>query len=99
MSNAQFWDKVSRKYAADPIKDLQAYYDTLDRARDVLQDTDHVLEIGCGTGTTALLLADDVAQITATDISTGMLEIAEEKRIAQEVENVRFIQSGAAQPR
>lgn len=40
------------------------------------------LELGCGTGTTALRLAGDVQSYLATDISAEMIAIAEEKRAA-----------------
>jgi ubiquinone/menaquinone biosynthesis C-methylase UbiE len=41
-----------------------------------------VLELGCGTGTTALRLAGDVQSYLATDISAGMIAIANEKHAA-----------------
>ena len=37
-----------------------------------------------------MLLAPSVKQITASDISSRMIEIAKEKAVAQKVENVRF---------
>ena len=55
-----------------------------------LSASDNVLEVGCGTGTTALLLAPSVKQIAASDISSRMIEIAREKAVTQGVENVRF---------
>ena len=99
MSDAKFWNKVARKYAADPIKDMKAYEDTLERTRDFLSPEDRVLEVGCGTGTTALILCDAVAHYTGTDVSPGMLEIAEEKRQAQGAANVTFTVSEVTAPR
>jgi ubiquinone/menaquinone biosynthesis C-methylase UbiE len=52
---------------------------TLDCTRKHLSASDNVLEVGCGTGTTALLLAPSVKQITASDISSRTIEIAREK--------------------
>jgi 2-polyprenyl-3-methyl-5-hydroxy-6-metoxy-1,4-benzoquinol methylase len=49
--------------------------------------------VGCGTGTTALLLAPSVKQIIASDISSRMIEIAKGKASTQKVENVRFDQA------
>lgn len=57
---ARFWDRIARKYASDPIKDTAGYERTLARTRELLTHTDTVLEIGCGTGTTALKLAPSV---------------------------------------
>ena len=79
-NDARFWDRTSRKYAASAILDRAGYERTLDRTRALLGSGDRVLELGCGTGTTALLLADDVQHYLATDISAGMIAIANEKR-------------------
>lgn len=86
----RFWDRIARKYAADPIVDVAGYEKTLERTLSYLDSDDQVLEFGCGTGTTALRLAPHVAGITATDISSGMIEIAREKAQAQGCLNVDF---------
>lgn len=88
-----FWDRTAEKYAASPIKDEAAYEATLARVRAHLRPDMDVLEIGCGTGTTALKLADAARSITATDIAGRMLAIAEEKRVRAGVETVRFTQA------
>lgn len=91
MSNdAKFWDKTAKKYAASPIKNIEAYNQTLDRTKTYLSSESQVLEIGCGTGSTALLLADSVAHITASDISQEMLAIGADKARGQQIENVTF---------
>ena len=87
---ARFWNKVADKYASKPVKDMESYERTLDCTRRHLSASDEVLEVGCGTGTTALLLAPSVKQIIARDISSRMIEIATEKAASQTVENVRF---------
>lgn len=86
----KFWNKIARKYAKDPIADERAYSQTLDRIRSYLKPTDKLLEIGCGTGTTALSLAPSVAHITGTDLSQEMIKIAQEKQSAQGVNNATF---------
>ncbi|SFR45191.1 Methyltransferase domain-containing protein [Yoonia tamlensis] len=98
MASASFWDKAARKYAARPVPSETAYQETLARTRNYLSAQDHLLEIGCGTGSTALLLAPFVAKITATDISGAMLEIAEAKREAGTPANIRFLQVPAMKP-
>lgn len=80
MTNAaNFWDKIAPKYAQDPIKDMAAYEYTLGRTKSYLGADDRVLELGCGTGSTALMLAPHVREIVGTDISPKMIEIAEGK--------------------
>lgn len=88
--DAAFWSKISRKYASSPIRDMDGYRKTLERTKSYLKSEDNVLEIGCGTGSTALLIAPDVAHITATDIAPGMIEIANEKLENEGVKNVTF---------
>ena len=79
-SDVRFWDRSSRKYAQGAITDQAGYERTLDRTRALLGSNGRVLELGCGTGTTALRLAGDVQSYLAADISAGMIAIAEEKR-------------------
>ena len=88
--SAGFWDERADKYSKKPVKDTESYNKTLDCTRKHLSGSDEVLEVGCGTGSTALLLAPSVKQITASDNSSRMIEIAREKAVTQRVENVRF---------
>lgn len=90
IDDARFWDQTARKYARDPIKDMAGYNRTLERTRDLLKLSDSVLEIGCGTGTTALQLAPFVSRMEATDVSPEMITIAREKAMAQSCNNVTF---------
>jgi ubiquinone/menaquinone biosynthesis C-methylase UbiE len=89
-SDGRFWDRVARKYAADPIKDMAGYERTLKRTIELLRQTDTVIEFGCGTGTTALRLAPHVSRIIATDLSSEMIAIAREKAAAQNCTNIEF---------
>lgn len=90
-----FWDRIAPKYARKPITDRAAYEDKLQRVAALLHRTDRVLEIGCGTGSTALRLAAGVAGITATDVSRTMIEIAKTKLGPDAPTNVAFRQAEA----
>lgn len=92
---AKFWDKHAVGYSKRPIKNMPAYEQTLTHTRRFLSKTDHVVELGCGTGSTALLLADNVAKITGTDISPKMIEIASGKVQDTQADVVQFKQSDA----
>ncbi len=87
----KFWDAAAEKYAKSPIKDLDAYNYSLERTRSYLTPDDRMLELGCGTGSTALLLADAVRHVTASDISAKMIEIGKTKARDQGVENIGFV--------
>jgi ubiquinone/menaquinone biosynthesis C-methylase UbiE len=89
-SDVRFWDKSSRRYAKSSIADLSGYERTLERTRACLEPGDSVLELGCGTGTTALRLANGVRRYLATDISGGMIAIAEEKLAVESIPALSF---------
>lgn len=78
-TTAAFWDRRASRYAAQPIKDEDAYARTLEIARRYLDRSQRVLEIGAGTGSTAVKLAPFVERITATDVSGEMMEIARDR--------------------
>lgn len=85
-----FWDKAAQKYAKSPVKDMVSYDKTIERTRAYLEPDAHALELGCGTGTTALRLHDAVQHLTATDISSQMIAIARDKARNQGAGNVTF---------
>ena len=76
---ARFWDRIARQYAADPIADMAGYEATLQRVLSLLHPGQDVLEIGCGTGTTALRLSPFTRRLLATDVSQQMINVAREK--------------------
>lgn len=87
---AHFWDRIARQYAAEPIADMAGYETTLQRVRTLLTGDQQVLEMGCGTGSTALRLAPFTGHLLATDISSEMIAIASEKLAAQTVPQLSF---------
>ncbi len=88
--DARFWDKTAKRYAASKIADLGGYERTLERTRSFLQPSHRVLELGCGTGSTALRLASAVSSYLATDISERMISIARQKLDDNPVPNLSF---------
>lgn len=55
---ARFWDRFASGYAGGTIGDWAGYERSLVRTRELLGPGASVLEIGCGTGSTALTLSD-----------------------------------------
>ncbi len=80
--DARFWNRTARKYAEGRIADEAGYERTLERTRGLLRPEDSILELGCGTGTTAIRLAGGVKDYLATDISTDVIAIAQERKHA-----------------
>ena len=62
--------------AAARIADPAGYQTTLRRVAALLSPDQSVLEIGCGTGTTALRVAPFTRRLLATDVSPAMVAIA-----------------------
>lgn len=83
MSEAAFWDRLAPRYFRQPIADPTAYEQTLERVRAHLRQSDRVLELGAGTGGTALRLAPHVAHWTASDYSRQMIEHARERLVRE----------------
>ena len=90
---AKFWDRIALKYSRDPIPDENAYQKKLAITREYLNPNMNLLEVGCGTGSTALVHAPYVKHLLATDISAKMLEIAKTKLKSTSIENLDFKQS------
>ncbi|MGD1850836.1 MAG: class I SAM-dependent methyltransferase [Cyanophyceae cyanobacterium] len=88
-----FWDKIAEKYSKEAIADEASYEKKLSVTREYFKPEMEVLEIGCGTGSTALLHAPYVKHIRAIDFSEKMIAIAQGKAADQNIENVTFEQS------
>lgn len=90
VAKAIFWDRIARKYSANPISDLAGYEFTVRRVESLLAAHHEVLEVGCGTGTTALRLAAGTRRFRATDVSSAMIAIAKEKLATHPIEGLSF---------
>ena len=76
---ARFWDKVAKKYSKQAINDLPAYERKLKTTQAYFSPESTALEIGCGTGSTAIVHAPFVKHYRATDLSANMIAIAHSK--------------------
>lgn len=87
---SRFWDRMAKLYVASPIADVPSYEKKLEVTRSYLRPDMELLEVGCGSGATALLHAPHVTHILATDFSARMIEIARERAAEQDIANVSF---------
>ena len=87
---AEFWDKVSLKYAKKKVPSQDIYEEKLARTQKLFNKDSVVMEFGCGTGTTSLIHAPFVKEILAYDYSPSMIEIANQKKTEQKIKNVTF---------
>lgn len=89
MRDADFWSKMAPRYARAKIGDVAGYERSLRRIEPVLAGA-RVLELGCGTGLTAMALAPHAQSYHATDIAPGMIEIAKGRLDTQPVSGLTF---------
>lgn len=97
MANSpRFWNLIARKYIAAPVANEEIYQSKLERTRRLLRPDWDMLEIGCGSGNTALAHAPFVKQITACDFSAAMLEHGRTRAANEGIDNVAFVQTSLA---
>lgn len=88
---ARFWDRFANGYAGGTIADWAGYERSLVRTRELLGPDASVLEIGCGTGSTALTLSLFTGPYLATDIAPQMIALANQRLAASPRPNLRFM--------
>jgi len=89
-ADAQFWNALAERYAAKPVDNPDAFERKIAITKGRMNPRDVVLDIGCGTGSLALRLAPNAAEVHGLDLSTEMIRIANSKAAAQGVDNVTF---------
>lgn len=90
METAKFWNKVAVKYAAKPVSQEVIYNKKLSLTREVLKPHMTALELGCGTGSTAIINAPQVDSYYASDISDKMVQIACNKPQVSQIPGLTF---------
>ncbi|TWT60945.1 class I SAM-dependent methyltransferase [Rubinisphaera italica] len=89
----EFWDKSAGNYDKTEQRFEHIHRKSRENARKHLKVGDVVLDYGCGTGTAACELANQVKEIHAIDISSKMVEAAKGKADARNLQNVSFLQA------
>ncbi|AHM05548.1 hypothetical protein roselon_03290 [Roseibacterium elongatum DSM 19469] len=92
-SPPEFWDRIADRYAARQMGNPEAYEASMARVLAHLTPQDRVLELGCGTGTTAIRLAGHVAHVTASDYASEMCRIARSRAEEAGVSNLTLRQA------
>jgi ubiquinone/menaquinone biosynthesis C-methylase UbiE len=86
----KFWDKTAEKYSQKKVPNEEKYQRKLSETQEFLTSDMHVLEFGCGTGSTAIHHSSKVQKIDAIDISDKMIEIGRAKAESAGVSNLNF---------
>lgn len=89
ITSKEFWNNRAAAYDAQVGGIYQDAYDkTAAYSLRYLQPTDRVLEFACGTGIVTCTVAPHVAQLRAIDMAADMAQKAQEKVMAQGLDNV-----------
>lgn len=83
-----FWDRTAKNFDQ---QDDQYDPDYVHMVKEYLEPGDAVLDFACGAGSFSCLIASDVEEVFAIDISSKMLEIAEGKARNHKIENINFM--------
>jgi ubiquinone/menaquinone biosynthesis C-methylase UbiE len=92
--SAGFWNILAKRYSRQAIADAAAYQQKLAKTQAYFEPDMAVLEIGCGTGGTAIIHAPHVKHIRAVDFSKNMIAIAKQRAAEAGVTNVDFAVQG-----
>ena len=76
------FDTAARDWDQRPMSQQLAVVPERVLAQLPLQASDHVLDFGAGTGLLSTAIAPKVAQVTALDMSAAMLQVLDEKGLA-----------------
>lgn len=87
---ARFWNWMAERYSRQPVADEASYQKKLALTRDYLHSQMRLLEIGCGTGSTAIEHAPHVRHVLATDVAENMLAIGRRRAAEAGVDNIDF---------
>lgn len=86
----RFWDHLAKEIDPehDRLDDLQIK--TIKKLSHYIRPDDRVLDYGCARGGIALGLAEHAKEVVGIDISSKMIEIAEKRKAARQLDHVRF---------
>lgn len=87
----RFWDKFANYYDSFINKVFRkSYTSILENIEPDLNLNCNVLEIGSGTGIISFSICSKVSSVIATDISPKMIQIANQKLIKAQIQNIDF---------
>lgn len=86
----KLWNRFARIYDRVENKDKDIFDSIILKSGEYLKKEDNILDFGCGTGIITNEIAKNVSSVYAIDISSKMLEIAEEKAVKRNIKNITF---------
>jgi len=84
-----FWNKIADGYDK-PSKLDKAYELSIKNCNKILTGKENVIDIACGTGKITLGIAENAQMVVGLDVSEKMINVANKKKMDNEVNNVNF---------
>ena len=86
----KFWDRAASTYDQEEKGNQQTLLKILEKTKKYLNMDSVVLDLGCGTGLVSNEIAGNVKIIHAIDTSANMIELAKNKAVKHNIENIEF---------
>lgn len=86
----QFWNRVAKRTTNPSQKPNDKVINILHSSQKYLKPNDHVLDFACGSGIITTEIAKNVNTIHGIDISLKMIEVANHRKVEQNLNNVKF---------
>ena len=86
----KFWDRAAKTYDRDEMGNKPTTIKIIEKTREYLDDSDILLDYGCGTGRISIELAGAVREIHGLDTASKMIEIARNNVDRQKLTNIDF---------
>jgi ubiquinone biosynthesis O-methyltransferase len=88
----KFWNRLSKNYDKRALGD-KTYLKTLELTKKYLKSNNIVMDFGCATGLYSIELSDKVNKLYGFDISSKMIDTANNKAKEQNIKNIEFKQT------
>lgn len=85
-----YWDIKAKDYDTHTKKSKNAYEKIIELTKNEINNSETLLDIGTGTGTIPIRLADYIDRIVATDYSEEMINVAKSKIRGANINNIDF---------
>lgn len=85
-----YWDKQAAGYDSHMKRSENAYLRITELMKNEISAPQNLLDIGTGTGEIPIALSGYAEKIYATDLSSEMIDIAEQKLLQLKISNISF---------
>lgn len=88
-----FWNRLAKKYDKPESIEEVSQYQSIGYIKEYLKKSHILMDFGCATGTISSALAGEVQEIHGVDISPQMIEIAKQRAVDRNLDNIHFFSS------